>query len=948
VAGFKDPRTVLVWPFWKRVLDGLSEFRAVPVVLVRSPHEVAMSLFTRSRGELSYPHCLDTAASHYRALQHVVAELPAEVPRITFGGPDYVGQVRRAAEACGLPWSEAAFAAAYDPLCYHQRPAVIRHEAEELFATLDGLPARPVEAPDNLERLWRDASAREALLSDRLAAARAEHGATRADLDRTRGELASTRSELETSTGNLAATRADLAATRADLAAARTEIATTRADLAAARGEIATARAQAARDRESLKAARVELEAARGQIAILNGALSLRLARALGGPFVRMAPRIRPPRPSDNRRPPIAPARGQVAELWFQVNHVWRTRGFRALVRETWRYLREGPKAPPMAVDRDGQTAPEAEENSYLQWVERNEPNAAQLARQRQHRFPRQPLISILVPVYRPPLPFLQAMLESVLAQTYSHWELCLADGNSRNPEVRRLLEELAAREARLRVRFLEENRGIAGNSAAALALAGGDYVALLDHDDMVAPFALFEVVRALNAHPEADFLYSDEDQLHNGQRCNPHFKPDWSPDTLESHNYICHLLVLRRDLLESAGGFRDGFEGSQDYDLVLRASERAKQIVHIPKVLYHWRIHPQSFSNAQTRSRALEAGRRAIESHLERVGARATVTLGPVDGTYQVVRALPRQPLVSILIPSHDQHQLLSRCLDSVARSTYRSYEVVLVENNSTEPETFAYYERLAERPEVRLLTWERPFNYAAVNNWGASQARGEVLLLLNNDTEVRNADWLERMLEHALRPEVGAVGAKLFYPDGSLQHGGVILGIGGVAGHAHKTWTGDAAGYFHRLAIAQNLSAVTAACLMLRREVFEEVGGLDERYILAFNDVDICVRIRQKGYRIVWTPFAELTHHETKTRGPEDTPEKQARFACEVHTFQETWRDLLRTGDPFYSPNLTLLHEDFSLRPEVVSTAEVGEDGRQEAFKKTPGAKPTSKRKL
>jgi GT2 family glycosyltransferase len=559
----------------------------------------------------------------------------------------------------------------------------------------------------------------------------------------------------------------------------------------------------------------------------------------------------------------------------------------------------------------------ESLEHTYQGWIAQNEPDAEALAEQRDQRFGHEPVVSVVVPVYKTAPAHLQAMVESVLAQTYAHWQLCLADGSGPGSELRPLLEEYAARDERIQVHFLEDNRGIAGNSAAALALATGPYVALLDHDDVLPPFALHEVVRTLNEHPEVDFLYSDEDQLDcNGQRFNPHFKPAWSPDTLCSHNYICHFVVLSRQLLDRAGGFRAGFEGAQDYDLVLRASEQARQIVHIPRILYHWRIHPQSFSNSQTRDKALDAGRRAIESHLEGVGTLATVTRGAVDGTYQVLRALPEQPLVSIIIPSHDQHEVLARCIESISRSSYRRYEILIAENHSKESETFAYYKQLAGRPEVRLITWDRPFNYAAVNNWAASQAHGEVLLLLNNDTEARHADWLERMLEHALRPEVGAVGAKLFYPDGGVQHGGVIVGLGGVAGHAHKTWTGDAAGYFHRLVITQNLSAVTAACLMLRREVFEEVQGFDERYILAFNDVDFCLRIRQKGYRIVWTPYAELTHHETKTRGPEDTPEKQARFASEVHTFQSTWRDVLRAGDPYYNPNLSLDYENFSLQ--------------------------------
>jgi GT2 family glycosyltransferase len=553
---------------------------------------------------------------------------------------------------------------------------------------------------------------------------------------------------------------------------------------------------------------------------------------------------------------------------------------------------------------------------SYPAWIARHEPGSDELARQREERFRDEPLVSIVVPVGHMPPAHLLAMLESVLAQTYARWQLCLAAVSS-SPPLRRLLEEVTARDGRICVRFLAESVSKADLLAAACEPASGPYLALLEPGDTLAPFALFEVVRALNEQPQADFLYSDEDHLGGtGQRERPLFKPDWSPDTLTGCNYIGHLVVLRRHLLEKCGGFRPGFEGAEDYDLVLRATEQAGRIVHLPRVLYHRRMSSASGTDGSRRLAALELSCRAIEEHLQRTAVSGSVLPGPTPGTYQVVRDLPEQPLVSIIIPSHDQHEVLARCIDSISRSSYRSFEILIAENHSKEPETFAYYKQLADRPEVRLLTWDRPFNYAAVNNWAASQARGEVLLLLNNDTEVRNADWLERMLEHALRPEVGAVGSKLYYPDGSIQHGGVILGVRGVAEHAHRYWPGASSGYAHRLSVVQELSAVTGACLMMRRSVFKQVGGFDERYVIACNDIDLCLRVRRHGYRVLWTPFAELFHHEQKTRGADDTPAKQARHAAENRLFLTTWKDVLDAGDPFYNPNLTLDAEDFSLR--------------------------------
>ena len=401
------------------------------------------------------------------------------------------------------------------------------------------------------------------------------------------------------------------------------------------------------------------------------------------------------------------------------------------------------------------------------------------------------------------------------------------------------------------------------------------------------------------------------------GRRVDPCFKPDWSPDTLRSHNYVCHLLVLRWELMTRLGGIRPGFDGAQDYDLVLRASEQARAIAHIPQVLYHWRMHSQSTAaNSDSKRYLVEAGRRALAEHLARMQTPASVVEGPLPGTYRVIYRLPRQPLVSILIPNRDSVQMLGRCLDSIASSSYAHYEVLILENFSEHEETFTYYRQLERRGNVRIVPWTKPFNYAAVNNFGALHAHGELLLFLNNDVEAINPDWLEWMVKHAQRPEVGAVGAKLLYADDTIQHAGIVLGMGGVAGHAHVRFPREADGYLGGLRVTQNCSAVTGACLMTRRAVFEEAGGFDEGFVLAFNDVDLCLQIRALGYRVLWTPEAELYHLESKTRGYEDTSEKMARFGREYRLFLAKWERYLRNGDPYYNPNFRLDRGDYALR--------------------------------
>jgi GT2 family glycosyltransferase len=520
---------------------------------------------------------------------------------------------------------------------------------------------------------------------------------------------------------------------------------------------------------------------------------------------------------------------------------------------------------------------------------------------------------SIVMPVYETGEPWLARAIESVRAQLYPHWELCIADDASQSPHVRRVLTEATRADDRIKVAFRQSTGRIAAASNTALHLARGDFIVLLDHDDELTEHALF--VLATRAH-EADVLYSDEDKIdESGAFYEPFFKPDWNPDLLLSQNYIGHLCAIRRALVEEIGGFREGFEGSQDYDLFLRATARTNRIEHLPYVLYHWRSIPGSTARgASAKPYAEDSAIRALQEH---VGSAAHIEKGPLPTTYRVRWRQPRPPpVVSIIIPTRDAQDVLEKCVESIIRKTaYREFELLIVDNQSRVPAALEYFSSLERRGAARVLRFDAPFNFAAINNFAARHARGTILALLNNDLEVTNGDWLDEMVSHALRPEIGAVGARLLYPDGTIQHGGIILGIGGIAGHEHKYAPADAPGYFSRAQLAHDVSAVTAACLLIRKETFDAVGGLDETLAVAFNDVDFCLRVRKRGLRNVWTPFATLLHHESKSRGrDDDTRPKRARFREEAQRMRDRWGEALR-DDPAYNPNLTLESEDFSL---------------------------------
>jgi GT2 family glycosyltransferase len=547
------------------------------------------------------------------------------------------------------------------------------------------------------------------------------------------------------------------------------------------------------------------------------------------------------------------------------------------------------------------------------------------------------PLISVVMPVYDSPIEFLDLAIWSVRNQLYPHWELCIADDASSNQAVRDLIAQHANEDSRIKSVYRKENGHISRASNSALELATGVFIALLDHDDELPVHALYWIAYAINQNPGVGIIYSDEDKIdESGRRFDPYFKCAFNYELLLAQNMISHLGVYRRSLLTKIGGFRVGFEGSQDYDLCLRVLEQIdhSQILHIPKVLYHWRAIKGSAALARNqKTYAVEAGRRAVDEHLMRLNVAATVLLAPEVPCFNRVKfLLPNPaPLVSIIIPTKDCAHLLRKCINSILEKTsYPSYEIIILDNGSVEPATHQLFKALPQE-QVQIIRDDSPFNFSKLNNQGVKFSRGDLICLMNNDIEILTPDWLEEMASFASRPEIGCVGSRLWYPDFHLQHGGVILGIGGIANHAHYRMPRNQHGYFGRAQLHQSFSAVTAACLLVRRSVFEQVGGLDEELAVAFNDVDFCLRVREAGYRNVWTPYAEMIHHESASRGYENTPEKQTRFSKEVTLMKERWGDRL-LQDPAYSPNLTLECENFSyafpprVNPEFLTSPDSG----------------------
>lgn len=564
---------------------------------------------------------------------------------------------------------------------------------------------------------------------------------------------------------------------------------------------------------------------------------------------------------------------------------------------------------------------PEQVSMDYEEWRKHHAASRKELKRQRNAVFSYMPLISIAIPLYNTPKEYLKEIVDSVLAQTYGNWQLCLADG-SEGDETGEFLCKYYKNEIRISYKKLKENKGISENTNAAIKLAVGDYVMLCDHDDILAPDALFHIVKAITEQ-KADVIYTDEDKISmDGKHFfEPNFKPDFNLFRLRENNYICHIFAVRKDILEKVGTFRSEYDGAQDFDLILRCCEQAEHIVHVPRVLYHWRSHMNSTAaNPESKRYAFEAGQKAVEAHYERMGISARVEQTDRPGWYRSHVAIEGEPLISIIIPNKDHIDDLELCISSIkSRSTWKNYEILVVENNSEQKETFAYYAELQNRYDnVRILTWKKEFNYSSINNFAVREARGEYLLFLNNDVEVITPSWIEEMLQICQQQGVGITGAKLYYPDDTIQHAGVVMGLGGIAGHIMCKASREDIGYMGRMVSVQEISAVTAACMMVKTSVFQAVGGFDEELRVAFNDIDLCMQVRKLGQKIVFTPYAELYHYESKSRGLEDTPEKQLRFEKEMKCFRRKWERELLKGDPYYSPNLSLKEGDCSLRKE------------------------------
>lgn len=559
----------------------------------------------------------------------------------------------------------------------------------------------------------------------------------------------------------------------------------------------------------------------------------------------------------------------------------------------------------------------------YDSWFRNQRVTPEELDEQRKTKLPYEPKISLLVPTYNTPVKLLKQMIETVEQQSYANWQLCIADGSDEKNPARAMIRKYAAKDKRIKVTYLDQNYGISGNTNKALELADGDYIAMYDHDDFLELNCLFEVAKAINEQ-KCDILYTDEDKYADESEHfdDPNLKPDFSIDLLRSHNYITHLFVVKSEIIKGIGGFRSAFDGSQDYDLILRCIEKTDKIYHLPKILYHWRIHEGSMAeDPESKMYCYEAGKKAIEENLERSGLKGTVEMlpKPYYGLYHTRYTVQGNPLVSVLIPNYENRDVLKRCVDSLFNiNSYKNIEVIIIENNSKSKEIFDYYEQVQkEHDNVHVVTWSGgSFNFSAINNTGEKYAKGEYLLFLNNDTEMINPDSIDEMVGMCQRKEVGAVGAKLLYEDDTVQHAGVVIGFGGTAGHVFHGIHNDDTGYMMRALINTNYSAVTGACMMMPKDLFEKVGGFDEELAVAFNDIDLCLKVREENKLVVYNAFSLWHHYESISRGYDDeSPEKKARFKKESDIFRRKWKKILTEGDPFYNANFDVGYTPFEL---------------------------------
>lgn len=602
----------------------------------------------------------------------------------------------------------------------------------------------------------------------------------------------------------------------------------------------------------------------------------------------------------------------ELKRVYPLIIQTFRQYGFTYLFKETIRYIRFGP-----IPEMNGQEYNEFYESFINSYSE-------ETVQEKINELSTKPVFSIIIPVYNVKPALLDQCIQSVINQQYPHWEICLYDDASTKRKTIACLKKWEKYDKRIKIQYGKKNQHISGASNSAIGMATGDFICLLDNDDTLVSIALYEMALIINKKPTADFIYSDEDKISkSGELVEPYFKSDFNFDLLLANNYICHFVAIRKTVGDKIGWFRKGYEGAQDHDLFIRISEITKNIVHIPKILYHWRKTEGSTADSfNEKDYASEAAIKLLNDYLDRNNIQGSVHKTDYPGAYRIKRSITEEKLVSIIIPFKDQVKLLKKCISSIInKSDYKNYEIILVSNNSSKKATFDYLKEISNKFEnIKVFEHNIPFNYSEINNWAVQKAKGEYILLLNNDIEAISKEWLSAMVEHIQRPEVGAVGAKLLYSDNTVQHAGVVLGIGGVAGHSCKNTTQDHPGYYYRSVITNEFSACTAACLMVKKEIFSHVGGLNETDLkIAFNDIDLCLKIGQLGYKIIYTPYSLLYHYESKSRGLEDTIEKLNRFKKEESYMKRTWGKLL-LNDPFYNPNLSLRKDNFSLPEEML----------------------------
>ena len=934
IWGWKDPRTTLFLNYWADLIP-----QANFLLIYRAPWEVIDSLYRRRNvGDEGFDFnpnfALEIWLNYNQEVLKFYEQFSERCLLISIYSiahdPSFLIQAIK--DKFGIPLNYPDSDIYDDSLLNTQsynlhRPALIKHyfpQVWELYQELNAKAVTPEGLSSSLVPELPPLPPYEAwVLQDWLDLRRLEKESfklqtqleqSHEELDRNRSQLQQTlqqnQAEQERSHIELAQSQSQLQQTQSQLQQTQSEFQQTQSQLQQTQSEFQQTQSQLQQTQSQLQQSQGELARSQTLITAMESSKFWQIRTVWMG--LRRAVGL------------TQDSKSVLSDLFLRLKYlfaVFKVRGLRYSLAKFFKkiYYRLDESTLPVEVLPNLRAASSPSEELYHRWLSKNFPREAELQKMAEtvEIFNYKPVISLIMPVFNTPERFLREAIESVLNQVYPYWELCIADDASTQRHIRTILEEYTAKDNRIKVVYRIENGHISHASNSAIEIAEGEFLALLDHDDLLTPDALYEVALLLNRHPEADMIYSDEDKIDdNNQLRDPFFKPDWCPDSFLSRMYTCHLGTYRRSLVNEIGGFRAGYEGSQDYDLVLRLTEKTERIFHIPKVLYHWRIHSDSTAKILTnKSYAKDAAQKAISDALYRRGESGKVI--PVPGGHHIVRyEINDFKLVSIIIPTKNLGDVLDKCLSSIfGKTEYPNYEVLVIDNGSTESRTQEVINnwKTKELNRFRCERLDIPFNYSKINNYAVERAKGEYLLFLNNDTEVLTPDWIEAMVEQAQRRCIGAVGALLLYPDNTIQHAGVV-GVGGVAGHSHKHYPSDAFGYFNQIQTINNYSAVTAACLMCRREVFEEVGGLEENLPVALNDVDLCLKIVEKGYKNIYLPHVKLYHYESKSRGYEDTPEKQTRFIKEIEYMQSKWKSFLN-HDPCYSPNLTRKREDFSI---------------------------------